>query len=159
MIKYLTKCLEEWPEELKGLKINPHSDNLFTIREDEDRELLPEELASQFHRTVAQLLFLCMRANQDIQITVYFLTTRVKSPDVDDWGKLRHCLLYFKGTRHMERYLSADLLSHINWYVDASYGVHCDSKGHIGAMMTMGRGAQLNVSRKHKLNVGSSMES
>ena len=84
IIKYLTKVLEEWPEELRGSKINPHSDNLFTIQEDEDRELLPEELASQFHRTAAQLLFLCMRARPDIQTAVSFLTTRVKSPDVDD---------------------------------------------------------------------------
>ena len=159
MIKYLTKVLEEWPEELRGSKINPHSDFLFNIREDDDRELLPEELASQFHRTVAQLLFLCMRARPDIQTAVSFLTTRVKSPDVDDWGKLRHCLQYLKGTRHMKRYLSANSLTHIHWYVDASYGVHWDSKGHTGALMTMGRGALINISRKHKLNVGSSTES
>ena len=31
IIKYLTKVLEEWLEELRGSKINPHSDNLFTI--------------------------------------------------------------------------------------------------------------------------------
>ena len=84
MIKYLTKVLEEWPEELRGSKINLHSDFLFDIRDDDDRELLPEELASQFHRTVAQLLFICMRARPDIQTAVSFLTTRVKSPDVDD---------------------------------------------------------------------------
>ena len=52
------------------------------------RELLPEELASQFHRTVAQLLFLCMRARPDIQTVVSFLTTRGKSRVMDDWGKL-----------------------------------------------------------------------
>ena len=48
MIKYLTKVLEEWPEELRGSKINPHSDNLFAMREDDNdnREVLPGELAS-----------------------------------------------------------------------------------------------------------------
>ena len=46
MIKYLTKVLEERPEEFRGSKINPHSDHLFTIREDDDQELLPEALAS-----------------------------------------------------------------------------------------------------------------
>ena len=46
MIKYLIKVLEEWPEELRRSKINPHLGNLFTIWEDEDREFLPEELAS-----------------------------------------------------------------------------------------------------------------
>ena len=59
----------------------------------------------------------------------------------------------------MKRYLSADSLLHIHWYVDASYGDHWYSKGHIEAMMTMGRGALINVSRKHKLNVRSSTES
>ena len=58
----------------------------------------------------------------------------------------------------MKRYLSADSLSHIHWYVDASYEVHLDSKGHTGAMMNMGKGALIHVSRKQKLNVGSCME-
>ena len=66
--------------------------------------------------------------------------------------------MYLKGTHHMKHYLSAHSLSRIHWYVDASYGVHWDSKGHTLAMMTMGRGAIVNVPRKHKLNVGSSTE-
>ena len=46
MIKQLTKVLEEWPGELRGSNINPHSGHLFTISEDDDQELLPKELAS-----------------------------------------------------------------------------------------------------------------
>ena len=45
MIKYLTKAVEEWPEELRESNTNPHSDNLFTIRNDDDLELLPKELS------------------------------------------------------------------------------------------------------------------
>ena len=56
----------------------------------------------------------------------------------------------------MKCYLSVDSLSHIHWYLDTSYGVHWDFKGHTGAMLTMGGGALINVSRKHKLNIGSS---
>ena len=52
----------------------------------------------------------------------------------------------------------ADSLSHTHWYVDASYEVHWDPKGHTGAMLTMCMGALSNVSRKHKLNVESSTE-
>ena len=92
IIKYLTKVLEECPEKLRGSKMNPHLDNLCVIRNKDDRELLLREMASWFHQTVARLLFLYMRASPHIQTTVSFLTTRVKSPDVDDWGKLRHCL-------------------------------------------------------------------
>ena len=43
--------------------------------------------------------------------------------------------------------------------MDRMYGVHWDSKDHTWAMMTMGCGVIVNVSRKHKLNVGSSTES
>ena len=161
MIKYLSQMIEEWPEELKGYAPNPHQDHLFSIRPDDDpkKEPLGEEMASQFHRTTAQLLFMSMRARPDVQTAVSFFTTRVRAPDMDDWKKLRHCMLYLKGTLHMKRYLSADNLTNIMWWVDGSYGVHWDSKGHTGAMMSMGRGAIVNVSRKHKLNVGSSTES
>ena len=49
MIEYLTKVLKEWSEELRGSKINPYSDHLYTIRDYDNQELLPNELASQFH--------------------------------------------------------------------------------------------------------------
>ena len=51
-----------------------------------------EEMASQFHRATAQMLFLCLRARPDVQTAVSFFTTRVRSPDMDDWKKLRHCM-------------------------------------------------------------------
>ena len=59
----------------------------------------------------------------------------------------------------MKRYLTADKISNIVWWVDGSFGVHWDSKGHTGAMMSMGKGAIVNIARKHKMNVGSSTES
>ena len=102
MIKYLQKIMEELSETLRGTKALPARDNLFEIREEADRKLLPEEQASQCHCTVAQLLFLCMRARPDVQTLVSFLTTRVKEPDKDDWGKLRHRLMYLKGMLHMK---------------------------------------------------------
>ena len=115
-------------------------------------------MARQFHCTTAQLLFLCKRARPDVETLVPFLTTRVKSPHEDDWGKLRNGLMYLKGTLHMKRYLTADNLSNIFWWVDGSFGVHWDSKGHTGAMMSMGKGDIVNIARKHKMNLGSSTE-
>ena len=91
--------------------------------------LLCEEMARQFHRTTAQILFLCKRARPDVETLVSFLTTRVKSPDEDDWGKLRHGLMYLKGTLHTKRYLTADNLYNIVWWVDGSFGVHWVSRG------------------------------
>ena len=61
-------------------------ENLLTLREDKDRNLLPEEQAQAFHHIISQLLFLCMRARPDIQPLVAFLKKRVISPDEDNWG-------------------------------------------------------------------------
>ena len=84
MIKHLQKVIDEFPEVLHGTKACPTGKKLFDIRPDDMKELLPEEMASKFHRTVPQLLFLCMRARLDIQVCVSFLTIRVQASDKDD---------------------------------------------------------------------------
>ena len=66
--------------------------------------------------------------------------------------------MYMKGTLYTKRYLTADNLSNIVWWVDRSLGVHWDSKGHTVAMMSMGKGAIVNIARKYKMNVVSSTE-
>ena len=42
--------------------------------------------------------------------------------------------------------------------MDAAYGVHWDSKGHTGMMMSLGKGAAMIFSHTHKLNGRSSTE-
>ena len=107
MIKYLHKLIEEFPEFLRGTKASPAGYHMFTVREDGKRKLLPEEQARQFHRIVAHLIFLCKHARPDIESLILFLTTSVKYPDEDDWGKLKHGLIHMKGTRHMKRHMKA----------------------------------------------------
>ena len=116
-------------------------------------------MARQFHQTTDQLLFLCKRSRPNVKTLVSFLTTRVKDPDVDDWGELRHGLMYLKVVMYMKRYITADSLSNIVWWVDGYFGVHWDSNEHTGAMMSMVKGDIVNISRKHKMNVASSTES
>ena len=107
---------------------------------------------------MAQLLFLSARARRDIQPVTAFLTTRVKSPDEDDWGKLKRLLQYLKGTMHMPLILSADSMTLPRWWVDGAYAVHHDCKGHTGAGMSFGRGMVMSYSWKHKINTKSSTE-
>ena len=64
-----------------------------------------------------------MRAGPDVQPPVSLLTTRVKEPDKDNWGKLRHGLMYVKGTAYMKWYMSADGLCIIMWWAIALYGM------------------------------------
>ena len=83
MIRYMQEVIDEFPEVLRGTKACPTGDKLFKVREDEDSELLSKEMAKQFHRTVAQFLFLSKRTRPDIDTLVSFLTTRVEQPDKD----------------------------------------------------------------------------
>ena len=103
-----------------------------------------EEQAIAFHHTIAQLLFASARARRDIQMAVAFLTMKVKKPDEDDWGKLKHVLRYLHGTKYMKLMLQVENLSIVKWLVDASYNVHPDSKGHTGGGMMLGKGAIVN---------------
>ena len=112
----------------------------------------------QFHRTVAQLLFLCTRARRDIQTAVFFLTTRVKQPNEDGWTKLKRVLQYLHGTRSLKLRIQVNDLRVMRWYMDAAHMVHWDCKGQTGAAMTMGPGAILSYSWKQKLNTKSSTE-
>jgi hypothetical protein len=155
MIKYIEDIFEDFPELIEKSARTPDTDNLFMVR-DEDEATLQ---AQQFHRVVAQLLFLSCRACRDIQTPVAFLTTRVKRPDTDDWGKVKRVLQYLKWTKSMPLNLSIDNLQYTRWFVDSSHGVHADCRGHTGAGMTLGKGAVMSSSRKQKINTRSSTES
>ena len=72
MIKYLTKSLEDFLENITKSSVTSAADYLFKIRENEEVKKLPKELAIAFHHTVAQLLFLSQRARRDAQLPVLF---------------------------------------------------------------------------------------
>jgi len=130
MIKYLKNVIDEFPEVIKGRAVMPAHDKLFVMRDDKETRKLSEEQALEFHHTVAQLLFMATRARRDIQMAVAFLTTRVKSPDEDNWGKLKRVIKYLNGTKYLKLRLTVDNLAVLKWYVDGSHNVHWDCKGH-----------------------------
>ncbi len=126
MVNYLKSVIAEFPEMITGKAATPAADHLFTIRDEKEARVLKEERALIFHHTVAQLLFMSTRARCNIQMAVAFLTTRVKSPDKDDWGKLKRVLKYLDGTKCLKLKLSVDDLGLLKWYVDGSHNVHWD---------------------------------
>ena len=65
-------------------------------------------------------------------------------------------LQYLNGTQDLILTLSANNLHAIRWYVDASFAVHPYYKSHTGAVMSMGEGAIVSLSRKQWLNTKSS---
>jgi hypothetical protein len=159
MIDYLKGVINDFPEIITGTAITPATTNLFDARPEYERKVLGKEQARAFHHSVAQLLFATTRARKDIQHTVAFLTTRVKSPYEDDWMKLKRLLKYIRGTTYMPIILKADNLNIVKWWVDASYATHGDCNGHTGATMSMGTGSITGISKKQKINTRSSTES
>ena len=97
---------------------------------------------------MAQLILLCKRVSPDIDPLILFLTTKVKVPDEDDWGKLKHGLMYLKGNIYTKIQLKEDSLSIIRWWVDTSYVVHWDCKGHTGGDDVNGQGRTCEHSEK-----------
>ncbi len=91
MMEYIKNLTKDFPEEITGTKTSLAADHLFTVRDQSLAKVLLEEQAMAFHRTAAQLLFLSTRARQEIQPTTSFLTTQVRMPDKDDWGKVKEC--------------------------------------------------------------------
>ena len=75
-----------------------------------------------------------------MQTAVAFLTTRVKSPDQDDYKKLARVMRYLRATIDLVLTLEADDHTLVKWWVDGSFAVHPDLKSHTGATMSLGKG-------------------
>ena len=157
MPKYVNNLIDECPPDLRNGPCNsPAANHLFQVNDKAGK--LNEEQTEQFHHLVAKLLYLAKRTRPDLQTAIAFLTTRVQSPDEDDYRKLGRCLRYLAATKEMKLTISADSLTTIRWWVDAAYGVHGDLRSHTGATMMLGKGSVYSVSTKQKINTRSSTE-
>jgi Reverse transcriptase (RNA-dependent DNA polymerase) len=155
MVDYVDNMIQDFPEEVTTSNY-PWNENLFKV--DPSEKQLPKEQRELFHTFVAKALFLCKRARPDIQPAIAFLTTRVKSPDRQDWAKLLKVMGYLKKTRQDVMVLHADESGEIIWHVDAAFAVHNDKKSHTGATMSLGGGGIMSLSTKQKVNTRSSTE-
>ena len=124
MHKYLDGIIDDFPELVKGKCATPAAEHLFKVQEASEARHLPKEQVIAFHHSVAQLLSLSTRGRRDIQVAVLFLTTWVKRPYEDDWGKLKRVMKYLNGTRKLKLTLSVESMGIIKWYIDGSHNAH-----------------------------------
>ena len=148
-----------------GVSKTPADDNLFKI--DLNGPLLHFILfyfilffifIERFHSLTAKLLYLSKRTRSDILACLAYLTKRVLEPRTDDWKKLVHNIQYIRGTRTMPLTLEVDTPVKVIAYIDASYAVHADKKGHTGCIITLCKGAIYGKSSTQKLSTTSSTE-
>ena len=55
--------------------------------------------------------------------------------DEGNWGKLKRVLKYLEGASNLELILTCDQVALITWYVDESFAMHGDCKGHTSEML------------------------
>ena len=149
MVKYVESMVEDFPVKISKVSKTPAAENLLDIG---PGKLLDKGKSEAYHTTVAKGLFLSKRSRPDIQPTIAVLSTQVKSPTESDWKKLIRMLEYLRGTSKLCLKLKADNPQVVKWYVDASFAVHPDYRSHTGAVMTLGEGSIMAMSKKQKLN-------
>jgi hypothetical protein len=106
MKDYIQDMLDELPSDMDGESVTPAGEHLFTANE--NPVPLDEATAQMFRTNTAKLLFLSKRARPDVHPTVAYLTTRVKSPDEDDYKKLGRVMKYLRGSIDKILTLEAD---------------------------------------------------
>jgi hypothetical protein len=139
-----------------GNKTNAAPVNLFRINKDYTK--LNTKKSTEFHNIVAKTLYATKRARPDTCTLVAYLTTRVREPNKDDWAKLAHLIKYLRGTKSLPLIMSAAGSGILKWWVDRSFGVHSNMRGHTGGGLSMGQGFPIDTSTKQKLNTRSSTE-
>lgn len=156
MTDYVRRMVDEAPKEFGGVATSPAANHLFDTSD--KSESLCEARAAKFHHIVAKALFVCKRARPDIQLTVGFLSTRVRAPTETDWRKLKRLVQYLRGTSELGLVLEAEKGQIVKWWIDASFAVHGDMRSQSGATMTLGKGMVYSATTKQKLNTRSSTE-
>lgn len=133
---------------IEGTVATPATSKLFDVSADSPK--LDRKSAKRFHTIVAKLLYMSKRTRIDIMTAVSFLCTRVREPTVEDLAKLTRVLKYLNGTVNHYIILSIGDDFEIIVYVDASFAIHMDGKGHTGIFITLGIGPIYCRSSKHK---------
>jgi hypothetical protein len=157
MKEYIKECIEAFGETINKGATTPAKSNMFDV--DDESEPLNEEKSDIFHHIVSKLLYVSKRARLDIELAIAFLCTRVSCSTNEDWEKLRRLLQYLKATINMPRLIGTDNMQIMQTWVDASYAVHRDMRGHTGGVISLGHGVIHSKSSKQKLNTKSSTES
>ena len=158
MEHYIDMMLQDAPEEMKGTATTPAAPHLFKVN-NKDPQLLGREKKKIFVHLVMQGLYLSQQGRPDIPTAIAFLCGRLRDPDEDDYKKLARMIQYLCGTKEMVLTLRASDEGIARWWIDASYAVHEDMKGHTGATLSLGKGAIYSGSWKQRLVSRSSTES
>ena len=78
------------------------------------------------------------------------------APTIDNKQKLLRVLSYLNGTKTMYRIIGTNGLDYLQIWINTSYAVHGDMRGHIEGVLNMGKGVIIHGCSKQKLITKSS---
>ena len=119
---------------------------------------LPKRQRENYHSIVATMMYMAKRSRPDLLCTTALLSTRVASPTVADWYKLRRLMSYASSTSTRALILRPKGIW-VEVYTDASFATHQDRKSHSGTVCTIGGAPYYCSSTRQKINAKSAAES
>ena len=84
------------------------------------------------------MLFGTKIARPDNGTAISYLATRVRYPYQSNWLNMVHVFNYIRGAKYIPLILSAENSGILKWFIDGSYVVHTNMRGHTGGGLTMG---------------------
>ena len=135
----------------------PTAKHLFNM--DPKSTPIVKDRAEAFHHITMQLMYLSQHRRPDLWMAILLLSSRTSCTNKHDWKKLCWQTKYLDATIDLNLTLICDNSGVVTWWVDASYAVHPNMKGHTRATMSMGTGSPYSASLKQKLVSRSSTES
>ena len=145
MSDYIQTILVELPAEMQGEAKMPTAKHLFNV--DPKSAPINKDRAEGFHRITRQLMYLSQHRRPDLQMAILFLSSRMSCPNEHDWKKLRWLTKYLDTTIDLNLTLICNNSGVVTWWVENSYAIHPNMKGHTGATMSMGTGSPYSASR------------
>jgi hypothetical protein len=154
--EYIKKIIHESGVTTKS-HISPNHPNL--MKRKDKSKVKPLQSTTRYLSLLMSLMFLAKRTRPEILTAVCILAGRVQNPDEDDMQYLVRVFEYLNGSIDMGITYSPESLELVYW-IDASYNLHHDSRGHSGIAVTLGRNNApiYTKSQKQKLNTRSSTE-
>jgi hypothetical protein len=119
---------------------------------------LNDDMSKDYHSQVMRLQYLGKHQRYNIVFPISILNKRVRAPTTKDWEDLQRVLGFIKYKKDQKLILRANNLDTVTSYIDASFGVHADMKGHGGCITLIGNAPVDIKSSTGKLNTKSSTE-
>ena len=158
MEHYIDMMLQDAPKDMEGVSNTPAAVHLFKTNS-EDPKFLGNEQKNIFVHLVMQGLYLSQQGCLDIRTAIAFLCGQLHNPDEDDYKTLTWMIRYLCGTKGLILTLWTNDNGIVRWWIDASYTVHDNTKGHTGVTLSQGKGGIYSGSWKQRLVARSSTES